>query len=88
VVQGIRIPLETDRRIFTSVDRASAQWVREYAHRTVVERVNSRLGLKLHTIRGLHKMRLRCGLALLVMLPMALGRVRQQCAERMRYLVR
>ncbi|WP_028962023.1 transposase [Sulfobacillus thermosulfidooxidans] len=91
VVQGLRIPLQTDRRIFTPMDRASYQWKREYAHRTAVERVNSRLdvsfGLELHTIRGLKKMHLRCGLALIVMLAMALGRIRQRQPERMRRLV-
>ncbi|WP_242823908.1 transposase [Sulfobacillus thermosulfidooxidans] len=73
------------------MDRASYQWKREYAHRTAVERVNSRLdvsfGLELHTIRGLKKMQLRCGLALIVMLAMALGRIRQRQPERMRRLV-
>ena len=63
-----------------------------YAHRTAVERVNSRLdvsfGFELHTIRGMAKMRVRCGLALLVMRGMALGRIRQQHPERMRSLVR
>ncbi|WP_242848256.1 hypothetical protein [Sulfobacillus thermosulfidooxidans] len=91
VAQGMRIPLKTDRRIFTPIDRASYRWAREYAHRTAVERVNSRLdvsfGLELHTIRGLRKMQLRCGMALIVMLAMALGRMRQRQPERMRQLV-
>lgn len=92
VAQGIRIPLETDRRIFTPIDRASYKWDREYAHRTAVERVNSRFdvsfGFELHTIRGLAKMKLRCGLALLVMLAMALGRIRHRQPDQMRSLVR
>ena len=92
VAQGIRIPLDTDRRVFTPVDRSSYTWDREYAHRTAVERVNSRLdvsfGFELHTIRGMAKMRARCGLALLVMLGMALGRIRQQHPELLRSLVR
>lgn len=92
VAQGIHIPLETDRRIFTPIDRSSPAWAREYANRTAVERVNSRLdvsfGFELHTIRGLTKMRVRCGLALLVMLGMALGRIRQQHPELLRSLVR
>jgi hypothetical protein len=91
VVQGIQICLETDRRIFTPIDRSSPQWAREYDRRTAVEQVNSRLGvslgLELHTIRGLQKMQLRCGLALLVMLAMALERIRQRQPERMRHLV-
>lgn len=92
VAGGLRISLKTDRRIFTPIDRASYKWKREYAKRTTVERVNSRLdvsfGFELHTIRGLAKMRLRCGLALLVMLAMALGRIQHNQADRMRSLVR
>jgi hypothetical protein len=68
VAQGLRIPLAEDRRIFTPIDRASYQWEKEYDKRTSVERVNSRLdvsfGFELHTIRGMAKMKLRCGLAL------------------------
>ena len=56
-----------------------------------VERVNSRLdvsfGFELHTIRGLKKMRLRCGLALIVMLAMALGRIQTNQPDRLRSLV-
>ena len=74
------------------MDRSSYAWEREYAHRTAVERVNSRLdvsfGFELHTIRGMAKMRARCGLALLVMLSMALGRIRQNHPELLRSLVR
>ena len=92
VASGLRIPLNTDRRVFTPVDRASYQWEREYKHRTAVERVNSRLdvsfGFELHTIRGFQKMQMRSGLALIVMLAMAVGRIRQQHPERMRSLVR
>ena len=42
VAPGLRIPLETDRRVFTPLDRDSDKWDREYDHRTAVERVNSR----------------------------------------------
>ena len=82
VMQGIRIPLSEDRRIFTPMDRASYKWGKEYDKRTTVERVNSRLdvsfGLEVHTIRGLSKMKMRCGLALCVMLAMTLGRIQQR----------
>ena len=92
VASGLRIPLKTDRRVFTPIDRASYQWDREYKHRTAVERVNSRLdvslGFELHTIRGLQKMQMRTGLALIVMLAMAVGRIRQQRPDLMRSLVR
>lgn len=91
VAQGIRIPLSEDRRIFTPIDRSSYKWEKEYNKRTAVERVNSRLdvsfGFELHTIRGMSKMKLRCGLALCVMLAMALGRIKEQQAEKMRSLV-
>ncbi|WP_200805688.1 transposase, partial [Carboxydocella sp. JDF658] len=70
VSQGIRIPLAENRRIFTPIDRASYKWEKEYKKRTAVERVNSRLdvsfGFEQHTIRGMAKMKLRCGLALCV----------------------
>jgi len=91
VAQGIRIPLTEDRRIFTPIDRSSYKWERMYAKRTAVERVNSRLdvsfGFELHTIRGMAKMKMRCGLALSVMLAMALGRIKENQAEKMRSLV-
>lgn len=61
VAHGLRIRLATDRRIFTPLDRSRYTWAREYAHRTAVERVNSRLdvsfGFEVHTIRGMAKMR-------------------------------
>lgn len=91
VTQGIRIPLSQDRRVFTPIDRSSYKWEREYRKRTAVERVNSRLdtsfGFEWHTIRGLAKMKMRCGLALCVMLAMALGRIKQDQHEKMRSLV-
>ena len=91
VAQGLRIPLAEDRRIFTPIDRASYKWEREYNKRTSAERVNSRLdvsfGFELHTIRGIDKMKLRCGLALCVMLAMAVGRIKEKQGEKMRSLV-
>ncbi len=92
VKQGIRIPLYLDRRIFTPIDRASYKWKREYNKRTSVERVNGRLdvsfGFEVHTIRGMAKMKIHSGLALCVMLAMALGRIRENQADKMRSLVR
>ena len=88
---AIRIPLKENRRIFTPLARPSYRWKQIYRKRTAVERVNSRLdtafGFENHTIRGLEKMKLRCGLALCVMLAMALGRIRTKEPERMRSLV-
>ena len=87
----VRVALEQDRRIFVPTPRASPSFQRSYAKRTSVERVNSRidtvLGFEKHTIRGLDKMRTRMGLALVVMLAMAVGRIRAGQAEHMRSLV-
>jgi hypothetical protein len=92
VDHGIRIPLETDRRIFTPIDRTSYKWKRYYNKRTAVERVNSRLdesfGFEKHYIRGLKKMTIRCGIALNVMLAMSLGRIRQNQMDKIRSLVK
>jgi len=86
----IRVPLDTDRRIFTPVARHSREWAKHYDHRTAVERVNSRLdrvlGFELHTIRGQKKMGLRVTLSLVVMLAMALGRIKMNEADQMRSL--
>ena len=87
-----RVSLEIDRRIFTPVSRSSYAWEREYKNRTAVERVNSRLdvsfGFEKHFIRGLQKMEIRVGLALCVMLAMAVGRIKEQRQDLMRSLVR
>jgi hypothetical protein len=76
----VRVSREVDRRTFLPVARTSAKFERLYKKRTSVERVNGRLdvsfGFENHYIRGKKKMRARCGLALIVMLAMALGRVR------------
>jgi hypothetical protein len=87
-----RISLEIDRRIFTPVSRSSYAWEREYKKRTAVERVNSRLdvsfGFEKHFIRGQKKMEVRVGLALCVMLAMAVGRIKEEHQELMRSLVK
>jgi hypothetical protein len=88
---AIRIPLGEDRRVFTPLARSSYRWETVYKKRTAVERVNSRLdvsyGFERHYIRGLQKMKLRCSIALCVMLAMALGRIREKQKEKMRSLV-
>ncbi|MFH0980796.1 MAG: transposase [Planctomycetota bacterium] len=87
----VRVPLDTDRRIFTPIPRESPQWKREYSARTSVERVNARVdqgfGFERHTIRGLAKMQTRMGLALTVMLAVAIGFIRQGKPEMIRSLV-
>ncbi len=88
---GIRIPLATDPRIFTAVDRSSYKFDREYDFRTSVERVNGRLdvsfGFEQHNIRGKRKMTMQCCPALTVMLTMAIGRIEQKQPQLMRSLV-
>jgi len=92
IKQGIRIKLEENRRIFTPIDRASYKWKRYYDKRTSVERVNGRLdesfGFEKHYIRGKAKMKIRCGIALCVMLAMAVGRIKEKQADKMRSLVK
>ena len=87
----VRVPLDIDRRLFTPLARDSKAWRREYNKRTSTERVNSRIdgsfGFERHTIRGLNKMRFRVGLALTVMLALALSAVREGHLEWMRSLV-
>lgn len=90
--KGLRIPLEQDRRIFTPIARSSYKWEKYYKMRTSVERVNGRLdeayGFEKHFIRGLQKMKLRCSMALMVMLAMAVGRLREKQGENFRSLVK
>ena len=87
----VRVPRSIDPRTLTPLARPTLAFERLYKKRTAVERVNSRLdvsyGFERHFIRGLAKMRLRCSVALVVMLAMALGRVRQKRRELMRSLV-
>ena len=88
---ALRIPLAEDRRVFTPLARTHRDWPKLYAGRTAVERVNSRLdvsfGFERHFIRGWKKMWLRVGLALIVMLAMALGRIKEKQRHKLRSLV-
>jgi hypothetical protein len=92
VGKAVRISLEEDRRVFTPLPRGTLKWQRCYDKRTSVERVNSRLdvsfGFEKHTIRGLTKMYSRSCLALVVMLAMAVGRIKAQQPQAMRSLVK
>jgi hypothetical protein len=86
----VRVPLSLNRRLFVPAPRSSYKWRREYNKRTAVERVNSRLdvsfGFEKHTIRGMKKMRLRAGLALVVMLALAVGAIEAGRKDKMRSL--
>jgi hypothetical protein len=90
--KNIRIPLSTDPRIFTQVDRTGYKWKKKYNMRSSVERVNSRIdvsfGFEERTVRGLSKMTLRYTLALSVMNAMAVGRIKQNRPDLMRSLVK
>ena len=88
----MRIPLATDRRIFVPIARSSYKWKRMYNGRTAAERVNSRIalsfGFEKHFIRGKAKMTLRVGLSLVVMLSIALARIKRDQMEAMRSLTK
>ena len=88
----VRVPLETDRRLWTPIARSSYKWERIYKSRTAVERVNSRLSgsfmFEHHFIRGQAKMKMRMGLSLLIMVCMALARIRMNQQGMMRSLVK
>ena len=88
----MRIDLdEQDRRIFVPTPHGSPSWERGYHRRTALERINNRIdhsfGFEQHFIRGLAKMQTRVGLALAVMMAMALGHIKQGCPQQMRSLV-
>jgi hypothetical protein len=91
LAQATRIPLSTDRRVFTQIARSSYRWETLYRGRSAVERINGRLdenfGFEQHTIRGLAKMRMRVTLAFSVMRAMAAGRVAEQRHTLMRSFV-
>ena len=87
----VRIGLDRhDRRIFTPTPYGSPSWKRGYRRRAALERINARpdrsFEFEQHFIRGLPRMRARVGLALSVMMALALGHVRAGCPERMRSL--
>jgi hypothetical protein len=88
----VRIKItEQHRRIFVPTPHGSPSWHRGYNRRSALERINNRIdnsfGFEHHFIRGMHKMKLRVGLAFAVMLAMALGHINQGRAHQMRSLV-
>ena len=88
----VRIDLDKhDRRIFTPTPWGSPSWQCRYNRRSAIERINSRLdnsfNFETHYIRGLAKMKTRVGLALAVMMALALGQVRVGHTKRMCSLV-
>ena len=88
----VRIALKDhDRRIFTPTPWGSPSWRRGYQRRTALERINSRLdlsfGFEHHFIRGAAKMKAHMGLAVGVMMALALGAALDGRPQRMRSLV-
>lgn len=89
---GGAIDLKTaDRRIFTPTPHGSPSWRRGYARRNALERINARLdnsfGFERHYIRGQAAMTTRVGLALAILMALALGHVREGRPGQMRSLV-
>lgn len=86
----VRVPLETDLRIFTPVARPSLKFKRLYKMRSAVERVNYRLdrvfNFEEHFIRGKAKMEVRIGLAMIVMLAIAVGQLQANRKSEIRKL--
>jgi Transposase DDE domain len=80
-----------NRRIFVPTPHGSPSWQRGYARRSALERINNRIDnsfcFEKHFIRGQAKMKTRMGLALAVMMAMALGHVKAGRIEQMRSLV-
>jgi len=88
----VRIKLdEHDRRIFVPTPHGSPSWQRGYNRRSALERINNRIdrhfGFEQHFIRGIAKMTTRVGLAIAVMMAMALGHIQQGRPTQMRSLV-
>ena len=87
----VRVPLERDRRIFTPTPCGCASWKRAYRRRNSIERINSRIdnsfGFERHFIRGKAKMTARVGLAVAVMMALAVGHMKAGRPEKMRSLV-
>lgn len=88
----VRIDItEHDRRIFVPTPHGSPSWKRGYNRRSALERINSRIDnsfcFENHYIRGLSKMKTRVGLALAVMMAMALGHIKAGRPQQMRSLV-
>ncbi|MDK1025649.1 MAG: transposase [Gammaproteobacteria bacterium] len=89
----IRIDItEQDRRIFTPTPFGSPSWHRGYNRRSALERINNRIdnnfGFEDHFIRGKANMTTRVGLALVVMMALALGHAKEGRQGQMRSLVK
>lgn len=83
---------QQNRRIFTPTPHGSPSWKRGYSRRTALERINNRIdnnfGFEDHFIRGKTHMTVRLGLALTVMMALALGHVKEGREDQMRSLIK
>ena len=89
----VRIDItQQNRRIFTPTPYGSPSWNRGYKRRTALERINNRVdnnfGFEDHFIRGKTHMTVRLGLALTVMMALALGHVKEGRQAQMRSLIK
>lgn len=88
----VRVPLSRDPRLFTPIYTQGRQFREAYKRRTSVERVNSRLdnvhGLERAFVRSREKMAVRVGLALIVMLAMAVAWIEVGKRENVRCILR
>lgn len=89
----VRIDItQQNRRIFTPTPHGSPSWHRGYNRRSALERINNRIdhsfGFEDHFIRGQANMTTRVGLALAIMMALALGHVMEGRPEQMRSLVK
>ena len=84
-------PNKVGRRIFTPTPHGGPSWRRGYKRRAALERINGRLhnsfGFERHYIRGRAAMTARVGLALAIMMALALGHVLEGRPGQMRSLV-
>ena len=88
----VRIPLATqDRCIFTPTPWGSPSWKRGYRRPSALERIYSRLeddlGFERHFLRGRSQVAARVGLAMAVMMALALAQARAGRHSHMRSLV-
>ena len=88
----VRVDLgASDGRMFTPTPWGSPSWRRGYNRRGALERINARLDgsfrFENHFVRGGAKMKTRLGLAVALMMALALGAVLADRPERMRSLV-
>lgn len=89
----VRIDItEQNRRIFTPTPFGSPSWQRGYNRRSALERINNRVdhsfGFEDHFIRGKANMKTRVGLAVAIMMALALGHATEGRPEQMRSLVK